>query len=69
MRTTYESVSRVADPINCRIAHVDVRAAHVDLEAKHVGAIGELAGAHAREQVEVLGDRSVAIGAIAARLR
>ena len=37
--------------------------AHVDLRAQHVRAVGELAGAHAREEVEVLGDGPVAVRA------
>ena len=39
---------RVPDPVQHRIAHVDVRRRHVDLRAQHVRAVGELAGAHAR---------------------
>ena len=44
--------------------HVGVR--HVDLGAQHLGAVGELAGAHAAEQVEVLLDAAVAVGAVLA---
>ena len=47
-------VVRAPDPVQHRIAHVDVRRRHVDLRAQHVRAVGELAGAHAAEQVEVL---------------
>ena len=46
----------VADAVEHRVAHVDVRRRHVDLRAQHVRAVGELAGAHAAEQVEVLVD-------------
>ena len=50
-------VMRAADAVEHRVAHVDVRRRHVDLRAQHVRAVRELAGAHAREQVEVLLDR------------
>ena len=56
------------DPVEHRVAHVDVRRRHVDLRAQHVRAVVELAGAHAREQVEVLGDRAIAVRAVPARL-
>ena len=45
--------------------HVGVR--HVDLGAQHLAAVGELACTHAAEQVEVLLDRAVAVGAVLAR--
>ena len=45
--------------------HVGVR--HVDLGAQHLAAVGELAGAHAAEEVEVLLDAAVAVGAVLAR--
>ncbi len=45
---------RVADAIQHRVAHRDVERGHVGLRPQHVGAIGELAGAHAAEQVQVL---------------
>ena len=51
-----------------RVAHVDVRRRHVDLGAQHQRAVLELAGAHPREQVEVLGHRSIAVRAVLARL-
>ena len=38
---------RVPDPIDRRIAHVDVGARHVDLEPQHVCAVGKLPRAHA----------------------
>ena len=41
---------------------------HVDLGAQHARAVGELACAHAREEVEVLLDRPVAVGAVPAGL-
>src|SRR5581483_3472026 len=42
---------------------------HVDLCPEHSGAVRELPRAHALEQVEVLIDRTVAPGAVLARLR
>ena len=53
-------VAGLADAENGRIAHVDVARGHVDLRAQRARAIGELAGTHALEQVEVLGDRAFA---------
>ncbi len=58
----------VADAVQHRIAQVDVGRGHVDLGAQHVGAVGELAGAHAAEQVEVLLDAAVAVRAVGAGL-
>ena len=49
-------VVRVPDPVQHRIAHVDVRRRHVDLRAQHVRAVRELAGAHPPEEIEVLVD-------------
>ena len=57
----------VPDPVQRRVPHVHVRRRHVDLRAQHVRAVGELARPHAREQVEVLCDRPIAIGTVAAR--
>jgi hypothetical protein len=58
----------VADPVEQRIAHLHVRRRHVDLRPQHAGAVGELAGPHAAQEVEVLGHRAVAEGAGPARL-
>ena len=58
----------VQDAVEHRVAQVDVAGRHVDLGAQHARAVGELAGAHAAEQVEILRDAAVAIGAVAARL-
>ena len=62
-------VVRVADAVDDRVAQVDVRRVHVDLQPQHARAVGELAGAHAAEQVEVLRRRAVAIGAVLGRAR
>ncbi len=45
---------RVEDAIQDRVAQVDVGRRHVDARAQHASSIGELAGAHAREEVEAL---------------
>src|SRR5688572_7682213 len=65
----------VANAVQQRVPQLDVLRAHVDLGAHHVGPIGELAGAHATEEVEALFDGTVAVRArgplaieIAARL-
>ncbi len=52
------------DAVEHRVAHVDIGRGHVDPGAKAAAALGEFAGAHAREQVEVLLDASLAAGAI-----
>ena len=59
----------VADAVEQRVAHLHVGRRHVDLRAQHVGTVGELAGSHAAQQVEVLRHRAVAVGALAARLQ
>ena len=61
-------VGCVQDPIEHRVAHVDVGRGHVDLCPEHFGAVRKLPRAHALEQVEVLIDRTAAPGAVPARL-
>ena len=61
-------VGGVADAVDRRVTQVDVGARHVDLRAQDVGAFGELAGAHAREEVEVFVHAAVAVRAVLARL-
>ena len=60
---------RAADAVEHRVAHVDVRRRHVDLRAQHARAVGELAGAHAAEEIEVLVGRAIALRALAAGRR
>ncbi len=59
---------RVQDAVEHRIAQIDVARRHVDLGAQHARAVGEFAGAHAAEQVEVLLHAAVAERAVLARL-
>ncbi len=59
---------RVQDPVQHRVAQVDVRRGHVDPGAQHARAVGELAAAHPLEEVEVLLDRAVAPRAVPAGL-
>ena len=61
-------VRRMQDAIEHRIAQVDVARRHIDLGAQHARAVGEFAGAHAAEQVEVLLDAALAERAVLARL-
>ena len=56
------------DAVEHRIAQIDIARGHVDLGAQHAGMVGELAGAHAAEQIEVLLDAAVAERAVLARL-
>ncbi|MCY1429457.1 hypothetical protein D9M71_453750 [compost metagenome] len=58
----------MANAVEDRVAQVHVRRGHVDLRPQRTGAVRELAGLHAREQVEVLLDGTVAERAVAAGL-
>ena len=51
------------DAVEHRIAQVDVARPHVDLGAQCARAVGEFAGAHAAEQIEVFLDAAVAMRA------
>ena len=68
-RVARSMMRRAANPVQRRIAHVQVGRGHVDLRPQHVLAVFELAGLHAREQIEVLLHRAIAIRAVAARFR
>jgi hypothetical protein len=59
---------RAPNPIEDRVAHVDVARRHVDLRAQHELAIGELAGPHPLEEIEVVGHRAGAIRTFLPRL-
>src|SRR5678816_3690162 len=61
-------MARVPDTIEHGVTHVQIRRGHVDLGAHYVRAVRELAGTHARKEVEALGHRSIAEGAVAPRL-
>ena len=56
------------DAVHQRIAQVQVWRRHVDLGAQRARAVRKFAGAHALEQVEVLFDAAIAIGAFFAGL-
>ncbi len=58
----------VQDPVQHRVAQVDVRRGHVDPGAQHPRPVGELARPHPLEEIEVLLDRPIAIGAVPAGL-
>src|SRR5438445_3714211 len=62
-------VRGLADPVHDGIAQVDVARRHVDLRAQRLAALVELAAAHPLQEVEALGDGTVAIGALGAGLR
>ena len=40
---------RMANPIDCRVTHVDIRRCHINFQTQHMLAIGELASTHAFE--------------------
>ena len=55
------------DPVEGGVTHVDVGAGHVQLGPQEVLAFGVFAFAHFLEELEVLLDASVAVGAVLAR--
>ena len=61
-------VAGVLDPVQRRVAQVDVRAGHVDLGAQHHRAIGMLTIAHLLESRQVVIDRPVPPRAVDARM-
>ena len=61
-------VGGVEDAVHDRVAQDDEGRGHVNPGPQHAGAFGELPGAHTAEEVEVLLDAAVAVGAGAARL-
>ena len=65
-RVARAMVRGAEDAVHYRVAEVDVGRGHVDLRPQGPRAVGELAGPHAAEEVEVLRDRAIAIGAVAA---
>ena len=67
-RITRARMLRVEDPVQDRVAQVHIGGRHVDPCAQHARAVGELAGAHALEEVEILFDRPLAPWALSTRL-
>ncbi len=67
-RVAGANVVSAADAVNHRVAQVDIGRGHVDLGAQHHRTIGELTGAHAREQVQIFCHGTVTVGAIFTRL-
>ena len=53
----------VADAVEHGVAHIEVAGGEVDLRAQGILALRELAGAHARKQIEAFLNRAVAPGA------
>ncbi len=58
----------VDDAVHDGVAHVHVRRGHIDFGAQHAGAVRELAGLHAREQIHILFNGAVAERALFAGL-
>ncbi len=58
----------VKDAVHDGVPQVQIRRSHIDLGPQSARAVGKFAGLHAREQIQVFFDRSVAIGALLARL-
>ena len=61
-------VRMVDDAVHDGVAEVHVARRHVYLGAQHMRPFGKLARVHALKQVEILLDRTVAVGAVLARL-
>ena len=59
---------RVQNAIQRRIAQVHIARRHVDFGTQHAGAIGEFAGTHAAEQIEVLSHAAIAVLGISSGL-
>ncbi len=59
-------VGDVLDAVEDRVAQHHIGALHVDLGPQHLGPVRKFAGAHATEEIEVLGRRAVAEGAVLA---
>ena len=57
-----------ADAVHDGVTHLHVLVLHVDLRSQHRGTFAEFAGAHAPEQVEVLGDGPVTERTLDARI-
>ena len=62
-RVALAVVMRMANAQQQGIAHDHVGMREVDLRPQHVRTVGELACPHPPEQVEILGDGTIAIGA------
>ena len=52
------------DPIQHRIAHVDVPGCHIDLGTEHPGAVFEFPGPHAPEKIKVFVNTAVPMGTV-----
>ena len=61
-------VFSIQDAVHHRVAHVQIGRRHIYFRAKHMCAIGELARFHTLQQVDVLFDRAIAVGASLAGL-
>ena len=55
------------DPVEDRIAHIQVRGGHVDFRAQHMGPVLEISGSHVGEQIQILLNRPMAIRAFTTR--
>ena len=62
-------MGRMFDAVEDRVAQVDIGRGHVDFGSEGVGAVGEFAGLHTSEEVQVVVDGAAARGAVLPRLR
>ena len=60
-------VRTLLDPVEDRVAKSDDGRGHVDLGAQHLLSLVEFSGAHARKEIEVLGDGAIPEGALRSR--
>ena len=60
-------VAGFEDAVEHRVAQVEVGRGHIDFGPQHPAALSEFPGPHPGEQVQILGDGAVAVGAFPAR--
>src|SRR5689334_21177323 len=60
-------VSRFPNPIQSRIAHMDIRRSHIDPGPERFGTIRKFSSSHSGKQIKILFHRSISVRALLAR--
>ncbi len=60
-------VFNVRNAVNDGVAHIEVRRRHIDFCTQNLCAVRELTRRHTAEQIKILFDTAVAVGAVFAR--